>query len=139
IVLAWNFDTQIGQIIDSLADKRLEVLVIPPDLLDTLASKSKFKKISSQVAVDPDGTVRTPVRFSSLHYLTVKKPLAREDGDEAEITIELDNYMVLSPDALPLDDKGKDVLREVIAKDPLDLIEYWSVDPDYDGAVFRSC
>jgi len=139
IVLGWNFDTQIGQIIDGLGDKRLEVLVIPPDLLDTLASKAKFKKVSAQVAVDPDGTVRTPIRFSSLQYLTVKKPEARDVGAETEITVELDNYMVLSPDALPLDDEGKKVLQDVIAKDPLDLIEYWSVDPDYDGLVFRSC
>lgn len=139
IVLGWNFDTQIGQIIDSLGDKRLEVLVIPPDLLDTLASKAKFKKVSSHVAVDPDGTVRTPVRFSSLQYLTVKKPEVRDLDDETEIKIALDNYMVLSPDALPLDDDGKRVLQDVIAKDPLDLIEYWSIDPDYDGVVFRSC
>jgi adenine specific DNA methylase Mod len=139
VVLGWNFDTQIGQIIDSLGDKRLEVLVIPPDLLDTLASKAKFKKVSAQVAVDPDGTVRTPVRFSSLQYLTVKKPEARDVGAETEIRVELDNYMVLSPDALPLDDAGKKVLQDVIAKDPLDLIEYWSIDPDYDGTVFRSC
>lgn len=139
IVLGWNFDTQIGQIIESLNDKRLEVLVIPPDLLDTLASKAKFKKVSNQVAVDPDGTVRTPVRFSSLQYLTVKKPEVRDLDDETEIKIGLDNYMVLSPDALPLDDEGKRVLQDVIAKDPLDLIEYWSIDPDYDGVVFRSC
>ena len=26
----------------------------------------------------------------------------------------------------------------VIEKDPLALIEYWSVDPDYDGETFRS-
>ena len=26
----------------------------------------------------------------------------------------------------------------MIAKDPLALIEYWSIDPDYDGQTFRS-
>jgi adenine-specific DNA-methyltransferase len=29
-------------------------------------------------------------------------------------------------------------LQKVINSDPLALIEYWSVDPDYDGEVFRS-
>lgn len=139
VVLGWNFDTQIGQIVDSLGDKRLEILVIPPDLLDTLASKAKFKKVSAQVAVDPDGTIRTPVRFCSLQYLTVKAPIVSFQEAETEIEIELDNYMVLSPDALPLDDASKKILQNVIAKDPLDLIEYWSIDPDYDGVVFRSC
>jgi len=46
--------------------------------------------------------------------------------------------MLLSPDSLPLDDTNKAKLQEVIAKNPLDLIEYWSIDPDYDGEVFRS-
>lgn len=52
--------------------------------------------------------------------------------------IELDNYVLLSPDALPLDDKNKAKLEKVISEDPISLIEYWSIDPDYDGEVFRS-
>ncbi|HEY4473779.1 MAG TPA: site-specific DNA-methyltransferase, partial [Candidatus Paceibacterota bacterium] len=52
--------------------------------------------------------------------------------------VTLDNYVLLSPDNIPLDDKDKEKLSEVIAKDPLALIEYWSIDPDYDGITFRS-
>lgn len=32
----------------------------------------------------------------------------------------------------------REKLGDVIAKDPLSLIEYWSIDPDYDGKTFRS-
>ncbi|MBP6945265.1 site-specific DNA-methyltransferase [Patescibacteria group bacterium] len=138
VVLAWNFVPDIGQIIESLNDPMLEVLVIPPDLLDKLASKTEFKKLSAQVVVDPDGTVHTPIRFSSLQYLSIKIPSRELSGDEEEISIELDNYMVLSPDALPLDAANKEKLQEVISHDPLALIEYWSVDPDFDGKTFRS-
>ena len=46
--------------------------------------------------------------------------------------------MLLSTDSLPLDAKNKEKLSEVIAHDPLALIEYWSIDPDYDGQTFRS-
>lgn len=138
VVLAWNFVPDIGQIIESLNDPMLEVLVIPPDLLDKLASKTEFKKLSAQVVVDPDGTVHTPIRFSSLQYLSIKTPTREMSGDGEEISIELDNYMVLSPDALPLDAANKEKLQEVISHDPLALIEYWSVDPDFDGETFRS-
>lgn len=138
IVLAWNFVSDIGQILESLNDPKLEVLIIPPDLLDKLSSKANFKKLSAQVCVDEDGTVHTPIRFSSLQYLSIKEPQRNEQGDNEEITVELDNYMVLSPDALPLDSKNKEKLQEVIANEPLALIEYWSVDPDYDGETFRS-
>lgn len=138
VVLAWNFVSDIGQIIESLNDSKLEVLIIPPDLLDKLSSKSNFKKLSAQVCVDNDGTVNTPIRFSSLQYLLIKDIISKDLGEEEEIYIELDNYMVLSPDALPLDQNNKEKLQKVIAEDPLVLIEYWSIDPDYDGKTFRS-
>ena len=54
------------------------------------------------------------------------------------MTVELDNYILFSPDVLPLDEKNKNKLLEIISDNPLALIEYWSIDPDYDGKVFRS-
>ena len=129
IVLGWNFAYDISGAINDLADKNLEVLVIPPDLLDKLKTKSTYKKL-----VDSG-----KIRFSSLQYLTIK-PIERVDyNDELEeLTIKLDNYILLSPDNIPLDDKDKTKLQELLAIDPLALIEYWSIDPDYDGVTFRS-
>jgi len=37
-----------------------------------------------------------------------------------------------------MDKENKDKLEKIIADDPLSLIEYWSIDPDYDGEMFRS-
>src|SRR3989338_319903 len=129
VVLGWNFTIDIGQTIASLDDERLEVLVIPPDLLDRLKTKASYEQL-----------IKTgKVRFSSLQYLTIKPIKKREyDKENEEITLELDNYVLLSPDALPLDNENKEKLEKVIAEDPLCLIEYWSIDPDYDGEVFRS-
>lgn len=125
VVLGWNFVSNIGEIISSLDDKNLEVLVIPADLLDMLKTK---KLIQSG-----------KVRFSSLQYLTVKPvQKSKHNSNNDKITVELDNYVLFSPDALPLDDKNKTLLENVIKEDPLSLIEYWSIDPDYDGEVFRS-
>ena len=129
VVLGWNFVQNIGQVISDLNDKRLNVLVIPPDLLEQLKTKTKAKELIK----------KGNLRFSSLQYLTVKEPVVKSYNEELEtITIELDNYVLLSPEALPLDDSNKKKLSEVIGNDPLALIEYWSVDPDYDGKVFRS-
>ncbi len=127
VVLGWNFDPGIGESIAALGDKNLEVLVIPPDLLDRLRKKGGIEKLRGQV------------RFSSLQYLKVKSmtrtPLA--EGEE-RISIELDNYVLLSSEAISLDDDNRSKLQQVINKEPLALVEYWAVDPDYDGQVFRS-
>lgn len=129
VVLGWNFVSNIGEIISSLDDKNLEVLVIPADLLDMLKTKAKYRKLIQS----------GKVRFSSLQYLTVKPvQKSKYDSNNDKITVELDNYILLSPNALPLDDKNKTLLENVIKEDPLSLIEYWSIDPDYDGEVFCS-
>ena len=136
-LLGWNFRSDLGAYLETLEEYKngtLTIEIIPPDLLDQLKSKTTFKKLSDQVAVDPDGTIHTPVRFSSLQYLTIKDPIVNGN----EITVELDNYVILSSDSLPLDSKNKEKMNEVIARDPLALIEYWSIDTDFDGNVFRS-
>lgn len=128
IVLGWNFAFDISQAIDKYKNSNVEVLVIPPDLLDKL-SKKGFKKLIA------DKTVR----FSSLQYLVVNPVEVTVNGNgEDELDISLNNYVLLSPDNIPLDDKDKEKLQQVMEQDPLSLIEYWSIDPDYDGDTFRS-
>ena len=78
------------------------------------------------------------VRFSSLQYLVAKPLVVTQQGEQDEIDVELENYVLLSPDNIPLDDKDKEKLQQVLERDPLSLIEYWSIDPDYDGVTFRS-
>lgn len=127
VVLGWNFAFDISQAISKYKDSNVEVLVIPPDLLDKLAKKG-FKKLIDDRSV----------RFSSLQYLVVKPVTITRYPEGDEIDVELDNYVLLSPDNIPLDDKDKEKLQDVMLRDPLSLIEYWSIDPDYDGVTFRS-
>ena len=127
VVLGWNFAFDISQAIQKYQDSKVEVLVIPPDLLDKLAKKGYKKLIDDR-----------SVRFSSLQYLVVKPLVVKHAGEHDEIDVELENYVLLSPDNIPLDDKDKEKLQQVLESDPLSLIEYWSIDPDYDGVTFRS-
>ncbi|MDZ4713788.1 MAG: site-specific DNA-methyltransferase, partial [bacterium] len=84
IVLGWNFATDIGQAISSLNDDKLEVLVIPPDLLDRLKTKSSYDKL-----------IKTgQIRFSSLQYLSIKPIIITEGKESDEIKVELDNYIL---------------------------------------------
>ncbi|MDO8770141.1 MAG: DNA methyltransferase [Burkholderiaceae bacterium] len=126
VVLGWNFDPAIGEQINGLNDPRLEVLVIPPDLMDRLKKKGGLDKLRGQV------------RFSSLQYLTIHPVQRKTEGGQDTLTVKLKNYVLLSPEAINLDDDNRAKLQAVANKEPLALIEYWAVDPDYDGKVFRS-
>jgi adenine-specific DNA-methyltransferase len=126
VVLGWNFEPAIGEAITALNDSRLEVLVIPPDLMDRLKKKGGIDKLRGQV------------RFSSLQYLTLHPVQRERQGDAETLTVRLKNYVLLSPEAINLDDANRAKLQSIINQEPLALIEYWAVDPDYDGQVFRS-
>ncbi|NBM16732.1 site-specific DNA-methyltransferase [Streptomyces sp. GC420] len=125
IVLGWNFSAGIGQDIALLQDPKLEVLVIPPDLLDRLKKKG-LDKLAGEV------------RFSSLQYLEAAVSSRVSVADGEELTVDLHNYILLSPEAISLDEKNRSALQKVMNEEPLALIEYWAVDPAYDGEVFRS-
>ena len=126
VVLGWNFEQSIGQDVSALNDQRLDVLVIPPDLMDQLKKTGGLDKL------------RGKVRFSSLQYLTLH-PLQCTRGDKHDtLTVRLKNYVLLSPEAISLEDEGRRKLQAIANQEPLALIEYWGVDPDYDGQVFRS-
>ncbi|MEO6322886.1 MAG: hypothetical protein ABIR56_19570 [Polaromonas sp.] len=100
--------------------------MIPPDLMDLLKKKGGLDRLRGQV------------RFSSLQYLTIH-PLTRKlEAAQETLTVKLKNYVLLSPEAINLDEANRQELQAVINQEPLALIEYWAVDPDYDGRVFRS-
>ncbi|HPW83038.1 MAG TPA: site-specific DNA-methyltransferase [Rhodoferax sp.] len=126
VVLGWNFEPSIGETITALNDSRLEVLVIPPDLMDRLKKKGGIDKLRGQV------------RFSSLQYLTIHPIAVSTKDDTDSLTVQLKNYVLLSPEAINLDDANRVKLQQIANAEPLALIEYWAVDPDYDGKVFRS-
>lgn len=127
VVLGWNFSFDISQAVEQYKDC-VEVLAVPPDLLDRLRRSGLDKLINSG-----------NIRFTSLQYLTLKEAVLQSfNEEEDELKVVLENYILHSPDCIPLDDKDKVVLEEIMSKDPLALIEYWSIDPDYDGRTFCS-
>ncbi|MDD5383504.1 MAG: DNA methyltransferase [Gallionella sp.] len=163
VVLGWNFEPSIGETITALNDSRLEVLVIPPDLMDRLKKKGGLDKLRgtvrfsslqyltirpvvrtrhSGVGRNPDNQKISPQRGEQIHEACLINPLdsglRRNDEGEETLTVQLDNYVLLSPEAINLDEANRVKLQAVINQEPLALIEYWAVDPDYDGKVFRS-
>jgi adenine-specific DNA-methyltransferase len=130
VVLWWNFTASIAHDLVTLTENKdsLELLVIPPNLFDYLKSKKTLA----------DLVKNKKITFSSLQYLSIHTPIRESQWEQEKLTIQLRNYILLSPEALPLDSDAKEKLNKVIESDPLALIEYRSIDPDYDGMTFRS-
>lgn len=135
VLLGWRFEQSLGATLAALRHPNLEVLEIQPVQTDALSPKAGFGK--------------QKMRFSSLRHLGVKpirrgwprraSQLAHAEaiGNLEIIEVVLDTYALLSPETIGLDPDDRRTLLEVLETDPLALIEYWAVDPDYDGTVFR--
>lgn len=128
ILLGWNYSLMINDVLKRY--KKIKPQVIPPDLLEKLRKNKGYESLVGKV------------RFSSLQYLSIKPLRVREnpsDRTKALLTIELENYVLLSPNALPLDKaEDREKVIEIMNTKPLSLLEYWSVDTHYNGAVFIS-
>ena len=85
VVLGWNFAPGIGHDIEALDDKRIEVLVIPPDLLDRLKKKGSLEKL------------RGSLRFSTLQYLKLGSVQRKKSVTGEILVVPLANYVLLSP------------------------------------------
>jgi adenine-specific DNA-methyltransferase len=124
-LLGWNFSVDIAQAIAALDDDKLVVRVIPPDLLDRLKKRGK-------------DALREKIRFSTLQYLEANVENHSVVGNQDSFDIVLSNYVLVDPNAINLEDEDREKLLKVMNADPLALIEYWAIDPDYDQTVFRS-
>lgn len=86
---------------------------------------------------------RGQLGLSSLRHLTIKpvlrlsSPQSSPSGSGAEeaLHVALDNYVLHSPEAIDHGEDNRQKQHQVMDADV--LIEYWAVDPDYDGNVFR--
>lgn len=125
VVLGWNFPAGIGHDLAALNDDRLEVKVIPADMLDRLKKRGK------------EGLVGN-IRFATLQYLEAHLESHARTSNGEEFEIMLDNYVLLSPEAMNIDEADRPAILDVMNREPLALIEYWAVDPDFDGEIFRS-
>ena len=80
------------------------------------------------------------MRFSSLQYLTIHPISARPRQMRAEETDRAaEKLRAALAEAINLDDANRIKLQQIANAEPLALIEYWAVDPDYDGRCSARC
>jgi adenine-specific DNA-methyltransferase len=70
-------------------------------------------------------------------YLKILKPILKKTfGKNWEVTIGIDIYAVFD---FPVEkEEQKKEIQEIIKDHPLALIDYWTVDWDYDNLTFKS-
>lgn len=131
VILAWDYDYDFDDAFDKLAkDKKMyaevDFKVIPSDV---------YKYLRSSKAGDSD--LANKINFYQKPYLKLSEPqVIDRSGNEVRVKLKIDQYVVMD---IPIKDESKrpEIERE-LQKNFANLIDYWTVDWDYDGEVFKS-
>jgi len=131
VILAWDYELDFDNDFSRLKANKKEIAdcefkVIPSDVL----------KYLRKTGVN-GGSLADKITFYQKPYLRMGEPNVRQrDGDTVEVQIKVEQYVILD---IPLKDEEKrPEIEKMLAKNFAVLIDYWTVDWDYNGEVFRS-
>jgi adenine-specific DNA-methyltransferase len=134
VILAWDYDYNYSSELENRLKAarypiriKIESRTIPPDIYDYL------KKARDENDIEP---LREKIQFYEKPYLRLTKPQVKPSIEgKAEVTIGIDRYVVFD---LPVAQKEREKLQELVKDNFAVLIDYWAVDWDYDGYTFKS-
>ena len=134
VILAWDYDYNYSSELENRLKAakqpiktKIESRTIPPDIYDYL------KKARDADDIEP---LRGKIQFYEKPYLRLTKPqVTPATQGKAEVTIGIERYVVFD---LPVAQKEREKLQELIKDNFAVLIDYWAVDWDYDGYTFKS-
>jgi adenine-specific DNA-methyltransferase len=131
VILAWDYELDFDNDFSRLKANKKEIAdcefkVIPSDVL----------KYLRKTGVN-GGSLADKITFYQKPYLRMGEPTVKQqDSDTLVVQIKIEQYVVLD---IPLKDESKrPEIEKMLAKNFAALIDYWTVDWDYNGEVFRS-
>lgn len=58
-------------------------------------------------------------------------------SDKMRLTVELIAYQPSSLENIPVEQKYRSIIKKIVKEDSLQLVDYWSIDFDYDGITYQ--
>lgn len=129
VILAWDYDFNYDEDLKKLNSSnyaKIESKVIPSDV---------YKYLRSTKVGDP--SLADKITFYQKPYVKVSEPeIFYSPEDEVAVKISIDQYVIMDN---PIKDEERRKEAEILLKKNYAyLIDFWSVDWDYDSVSFRS-
>jgi len=139
VILAWDYEMGYDNDLNKIIPKKKDL----PDIESKLIPPDVYRYLRSTKHGDAD--VSNKIVFYQKPYLKLSEPeIISETKDEVRIRIKLDRYVVPGND-FPIRDNDEEKVREkrkqieeLLRKNFSYILDYWTIDWDYDGDVFRS-
>ncbi len=133
VILGWDYEYDYEELLarrraSSIKSKvKIRSRTIPPEVYEYLKTHKSPDDIESFAG---------KVVFHDKPYLKLAKPELEASNDRTKVTVGIERYVIFD---LPFEDeRQKNEIQEIAKKSFAALLDYWAVDWNYDGLMFRS-
>ena len=134
VILGWDYEYNYEQILKQRKEAskekwNVEVVskIIPPEVYEYL------KHAKNEEELEP---LTGKIFFHEKPYLRLSMPEIGYTDNKAEVTIGIQRYVIFD---IPIEkEKERSAVAEIARTNFAALIDYWAVDWDYDGLVFKA-
>ena len=131
VILAWDYDYNFSTDLENQVKVRkpktdIQPLTIPPEIYNYLRKAKNEDELES---------LKDKLVFHEKPYLKVSQTVTDAGDGQVMLSVNIDRYVLLD---FPVPEKQQAELRKVIKDNFATLIDYWAVDWDYDGNLFKS-
>jgi DNA modification methylase len=133
IILGWSYEYNY--------DHRLEVRKRTSDrewhseIINKAIPPEIYEYLNKTEGIDYLYSLNGKIRFYDKPYLRLLEPEIQQIDGKYIVTAGIDKYIVFD---FPLKSQQQKRVQEILVDKPLSLIDYWAIDWNYDGTIFKS-
>jgi len=132
VILAWDYDYEFD---DAFARMKKNLGKVLSDVDCKIIPSDVYKYLRNTKVGDPD--LANKITFYQKPYIRIGEPeIISRDGKSVGVKIRIEQYVIMD---IPVKDESKRPdIEKCLAKNFAYLIDYWTIDWNYNGDVFRS-
>jgi adenine-specific DNA-methyltransferase len=135
VILGWSYECNYDHMLEARKrtsnrewHSRIVNKAIPPEI---------YEYLNKAEGIDYLYSLNGKIRFYDKPYLRLMEPEIQQIDRKFQVTVGIDKYIVFD---FPLEcEQQQKRVQEILADKPLSLIDYWAIDWNYDGTIFKSC
>ena len=134
VILGWSYEYNYDDILE--AKERVSNREWHSKIISKTISPKIYEYLNEAKTIDDLYSLDGKIRFYNKPYLRLMKPEIQQIDGKYRVTAGIDKYMVFD---FPVEcEQQQKKVQELVADKPLSLIDYWTIDWDYDGITFKS-
>jgi adenine-specific DNA-methyltransferase len=134
VILGWSYEYNYDHMLE--ARKRTSNREWHSKIVNKAIPPEIYEYLNEAKGMDYLYSLNGKIRFYDKPYLHLMEPEIQQIDGKYRVTAGIDRYIVFD---FPVEcEQQQKRVQEILADKPLSLIDYWAIDWNYDGTIFKS-